>query len=89
MPVFTMKNKVLIIFISLLAIVILVCVVNWLFVLRKAHNTFENYYAFRGCVQLLDRADDYGTCRTASGQVIKIIKLQNKWYLEGDGPGVW
>lgn len=56
--------------------------------LRKAHSTFENYYAFRDCVQLLARTADTGTCKTATGQVIKIVKLQNKWYLENDGPGV-
>lgn len=59
------------------------------FLLQKAHSTFENYYAFRGCTQLLDRTPDYGTCRTNGGQVIKIVKIGNRWFLEGDGPGIW
>jgi hypothetical protein len=54
--------------------------------LRKAHSTFENYYAFRGCKQLLLKTNDYGICRTASGQAIKIVKYENKWYLDGDLP---
>jgi len=33
----------------------------------KAHQTIENYYAFRGCVQLLKRANDYGLCKIQSG----------------------
>jgi hypothetical protein len=58
---------------------------QWLY-LRKAHRTFEDYYAFRGCVQLLEKTDDYGICKTNSGQTIKIVKYQNKWYLDGDLP---
>jgi hypothetical protein len=54
--------------------------------LRKAHSTFENYYAFRGCVQIIERKDDYGICKTDSGQNIKIVKYQGKWYLDGDLP---
>lgn len=54
--------------------------------LRKAHSTFENYYAFRGCVQLLERTEDYGWCKTSTGQTIKIVKFQGQWYLDGDLP---
>ena len=54
--------------------------------LRKAHSTFENYYAFRGCQQLLKRTADYGLCKVGSGQTIKIVKFQGKWYLDGDLP---
>ncbi len=55
-------------------------------VLRKAHSTFENYYAFRGCQQLVSRTSDAGYCKLASGQTIKIVKYDNKWYLDGDLP---
>ena len=70
------------------AVVILALVfgVNQWFYLRKAHSTFENYYAFRGCVQLLSTTTDSGTCVTDSGQTVKIVKYQNKWYLDGDLP---
>jgi len=54
--------------------------------LRKAHSTFENYYAFRGCTQLLERTQDYGICTISSGRTIKIVKFQGKWYLDGDVP---
>ncbi len=57
--------------------------------LNVAHSTFENYYAFRGCTELIDRTDTYGDCKTSDGQTIKIVKINNAWYLEGDGPGVW
>jgi hypothetical protein len=57
--------------------------------LRIAHSTFENYYAFRGCVQLIDRTDTYGDCKLASGQAIKIVLINGRWYLDGDGPGIW
>jgi len=54
--------------------------------LDKAHSTFENYYSFRGCVKLVDKTSDFGLCQTASGQTIKIVKFNNKWYLDGDLP---
>lgn len=57
--------------------------------LDLAHSTFENYYAFRGCQTLVDRTDTYGTCKLADGSTIKIVLINGKWYLDGDGPGVW
>jgi hypothetical protein len=54
--------------------------------LQKAHSTFDNYYAFRGCTQLLERTDNYGICKLASGETIKIVKYQNRWFLDGDLP---
>lgn len=57
--------------------------------LRKAHSTFENYYAFRGCMQLIKRTNDYGICKTDSSQTIKIVKFNNRWYLDGDLPICW
>lgn len=57
--------------------------------LAIAHSTFENYYAFRGCETLVDRTDTYGHCKLADGSTIKIVRIDGKWYLDGDGPGVW
>jgi hypothetical protein len=54
--------------------------------LNKVHSTFERYYTFRGCVQLLEKTKDYGICKTDFGQTIKIVKFQNKWFLDGDLP---
>jgi hypothetical protein len=57
--------------------------------LTVAHSTFDNYYAFRGCVQLVDRTDTYGDCKLADGSTIKIVLINGAWYLDGDGPGIW
>jgi len=59
------------------------------FILQKAHSTFENYYNFRGCIQLISTTTDSGICKIPSGQIIKIVEINNKWYLDGDGPGIW
>jgi hypothetical protein len=74
---------------SVVIILVIFFAVNQLFILQKAHSTFENYYAFRGCIQLVEKTDTYGTCKTSSGQTIKIVEIQDKWYLDGDGPGIW
>ncbi len=80
------KNKAVIIVISAAVMLALVFGINqWLY-LDKAHSTFENYYAFRGCVQLISTSSDSGICRTNSGETIKIVKYQNEWYLDGDLP---
>lgn len=60
--------------------------VNQAIVLRKAHSSFDDYYAFRGCVQLLQKTSDYGICKTSSGQTIKIVEFRGKWYLNNDLP---
>jgi hypothetical protein len=66
--------------------ILIAVAINQFFVVRKAHSTFENYYAFRGCSNLIKRTDNYGLCKIASGKIIKIVKYQNKWYLDGDLP---
>jgi hypothetical protein len=72
--------------ISLAVVAALVFGINqWLY-LDKAHSTFEDYYAFRGCVQLISTTTDSGMCRDDSGEIIKIVKYQNEWYLDGDLP---
>lgn len=59
------------------------------FMLKKAHSSFENYYAFRGCKTLVERADTYGICRLTDGSQIKIVQYEGRWFLDGDLPGVW
>lgn len=54
-----------------------------------AHTTFDRYYAFRGCTELIDKTDTYGDCKLADGSTIKIVLSNGKWYLDGDGPGIW
>ena len=84
-----LKNKIFI------GIVICLILAGGIFALHEntrinlAHSTFENYYAFRGCTQLIDRTDTYGDCKTADGQTIKIVKFQGEWYLDGDLPMCW
>jgi len=80
------SHKILIAILIVAAIIVAVLGIRYWLYLRKAHSTFDDYYAFRGCVQLLDKTDTYGTCTTASGETIKIVKYQNQWYLDGDLP---
>jgi len=82
-------KKTVMLTILLIGIVVVIIGIHQFFTLRKVHSSFENYYAFRGCVQLLEKTNAYGTCRISSGQTIKIVEINNKWYLEGDGPGIW
>jgi protein-S-isoprenylcysteine O-methyltransferase Ste14 len=75
------------IFLLLIAILIVIIFgINQIFYLREAHGTFENYYAFRGCTKLLKKTQDYGICKTSFGQTIKIVKFDNRWFLDGDLP---
>jgi len=59
---------------------------NYFFFLRRAHSSFESYYAFRGCTQLLQKTETYGICKTDTGETIKMILYKGKWYLDGDLP---
>jgi hypothetical protein len=72
---------------GLIALIILgaLFIYQWAY-LRKAHSTFENYYAFRGCQTLVEKTDTYGTCKLTNGSTIKIVMYQGKWYLDGDLP---
>jgi hypothetical protein len=62
---------------------------NQVYATNLAHTTFERYYEYRGCTELLDRTDTYGDCKLADGKTIRLVLINDKWYLEGDGPGVW
>lgn len=84
-----MKNKQIVTFVVLGFILLILFSVYQIRLLNKAHSTYENYYAFRGCVQSLKRAEDYGICKTDSGQTIKLVKYNGKWYLDGDLPVCW
>ena len=54
--------------------------------LNVAHSTFENYYAFRGCTQLIDKTATSADCALANGQQIKIVLYEGRWFLDGDLP---
>lgn len=83
------RNKILWGVIILLVIIAAAFVAYQVYATNLAHTTFERYYAFRGCTQLVDRTATYGDCKLANGQTIKLVLINNKWYLNGDGPGVW
>jgi hypothetical protein len=80
------KDKIFEALFILAAIIILAGLINWLFMLQRAHSTFQNYYRFRGCTKLLKKTGTYGICQLSSGQTIKMVEFQNKWYLDGDLP---
>ena len=67
-------------------LIFLILGVYWLFFLKIAHSSFENYYKFRGCVHLIEKTDNYGFCEISSGETIKLVKFNDKWYLDGDLP---
>ena len=73
---------------ALLSVIVVVSVIAFsqIRTLHKAHSSFENYYDFRGCTQLLKRTPTYGVCKTGSGQTITIVEYHGKWYLQGDLP---
>ena len=74
---------------SVVCVILAAIILNQIMTVRQAHTSFQNYYMFRGCQQLLSKTDNDATCRLASGKVIKIVKYQNKWYLDGDLPVCW
>jgi len=74
-------------FVVILAVAFVLAGLYYVRYLNVAHSTFENYYKFRGCTELLERTDTYGLCKTGSGQTIKIVKYQGRWFLDGDLPG--
>ncbi len=66
-------------------LVFLLCVWQVVY-LQKAHSTFDNYAAFRGCTQITNQSDTQGTCTTGSGQTVTLVKSDNQWFLQGDLP---
>jgi hypothetical protein len=85
-----LSHRILLSIAGVLIVVLFIFGIYQIRLLNKAHSTFENYYSFRGCVQLLKKTPTYGVCKTNSGQTIKIVLYHGKWYLNGDLPiGLW
>jgi hypothetical protein len=80
------RTRSLIILMSIIFLILFILAVFWIIKLQIAHSTFDNYYKFRGCTELINKTDDYGFCKINSGQTVKIVKYNNKWYLDGDLP---
>lgn len=83
------KNKTAIGVIIVLAVIAISAGLYWNSYLEKAHSTFENYAAFRGCTSTSNKTATSSDCVLKSGGSIKLVEIHNKWYLEGDGPGIW
>ena len=79
-------KKILIYIITIIVLLTIIISVYWIKVLNTAHSTFENYYTFRGCIELIQKTDTYGLCKLKSGEIIKIVAYNNKWFLDGDLP---
>jgi hypothetical protein len=71
---------------AILAVIAGAAFVYWNNYLKTAHSSFENYYHFRGCKQLVERTDTYGICVTDRGETIKLVKYDGRWFLDGDLP---
>jgi|GEM_PF-227230 len=86
-PKWSGGNKITLLLVSIILVTIIsIFGVREAIRVDKAHQTFENYYAFRGCSKLLKKTNTYGLCRLPSGQTIKIVEFREKWYLDGDLP---
>lgn len=79
-------KKKLIITATIIVLLVIVFSIYWLATLQIAHSTFDNYYKFRGCTELINKTDDYGYCKLKSGETIKLVKYNDKWYLDNDLP---
>jgi len=80
------KNKLVVALIFVVLVAVVAFGTEQFLIVEKAHSTFENYYAFRGCAELVQKTDSDATCKTTSGQTVKIVKSHGKWYLDGDLP---
>ncbi len=80
------KHKLLTVLLGLAVILIIIFGAFQVHKLSRAHSSFENYYAFRGCTQLLNKTPNSGICKTAGGKTIQIVKYNHGWYLNGDLP---
>ncbi len=79
--IFTLKNSIIF---AVLILLIGVCGLYWVHTLRVAHSSFDNYYKFRGCTELVEKTDTYATCKLSSGENIKLVQVGGKWFLDGD-----
>ena len=80
------RRKILLVVIIILSLLLGALAIQQAYETDRAHNTFDNYFSFRGCVKLLKRTATYGICKTDQGATIKIVKFKGQWYLDGDLP---
>jgi hypothetical protein len=84
-----MRKHTIVVAIIIGAAIIINIGVAQIFIVQNAHNSFANYYKFRGCTELISRSDTSGVCKLSSGETIEIVLFQGKWYLDGDLPNGW
>jgi len=74
--------------IIIVSLVIILVIGIWglyeIHMLNVAHSSFDNYYKFRGCTELVEKTDTYAICKLSSGETIKLVQVNNKWFLDGD-----
>lgn len=80
------RKRTLIVAATIVLALIMNVLVWQVFTLHNAHSSLSNYAKFRGCVSMLSQSDSVATCRLQSGNTIKMVKYNNKWYLDGDLP---
>lgn len=72
---------------SLIGVAVLVIIGYRYNQLRLAHESFEGYYKYAGCVQLYAQTDTSGACQSEQGQIIGISQASDgKWYSDIDKP---
>jgi hypothetical protein len=84
-----MKKRIILAAITVAAAMLINVGTAQYYILQNAHSSFDNYYKFRGCSQLISRSSDNAVCRLSSGETIKIVKFHDRWYLDGDLPDGW
>lgn len=80
------KIKTIVLLGSVLCVLVFVFGIQQVVKVDRAHQTFNNYYTFRGCRSLVKKTESYGICLLPSGQTIKMVQFHGKWYLDGDLP---
>jgi hypothetical protein len=83
------KNKKRLIIFLLIGIFFWGFVFYQLITTYKAHETFAGYCQWRG-LTVVNKSADYGYCKNEiSGEVFKMVLVNNRWYLDGDLPNGW
>ncbi len=78
------SNKIIILYMCIVTIIFGLGGYLWVQKLTDAHSSFEKYYTFRGCEQLLEKTDTYAKCSLKNGEIIKLVNVNDKWFLDGD-----
>jgi hypothetical protein len=78
-----------IVIITIIIAIVLNIVISQLVITRNAHSSFENYYKYRGCSELISKSASSALCNLPSGETIKLVEVKGKWYTDGDPQSSW